>query len=96
MAIADYAKYDALGLAELVAKKDVSAGELVEEAISRIERHNSKLNAVVFKTYDRARSTAKLPLSGRRVCRRARARRSFHRRRRRTTQRSCAGLRARG
>jgi amidase len=64
MAIADYAKYDALGLAELVAKKDVSPGELVEEAIGRIERHNSKLNAVVFKTYDRARSAAKLPLSG--------------------------------
>ncbi len=48
MAIADYAKYDALGLAELVAKKDVSAAELVEEAIGRIERHNSKLIAVVF------------------------------------------------
>lgn len=64
MAIAEYANYDALGLAELVAKKEVSAAELVEEAIGRIERHNSKLNAVVFKTYDRARSAAKLPLSG--------------------------------
>jgi amidase len=58
MAIADYAKYDALGLAELVAKKEVTAAELVEEAIGRIERHNSKLNAVVFKTYERARSAA--------------------------------------
>ena len=64
MAFAQYADYDALGLAELVAKKDVSAAELVEEAIGRIERHDSKLNAVVFKTYDRARSAAKLPLSG--------------------------------
>lgn len=64
MAFADYAKYDALGLAELVAKKEVTAAELVEEAIARIEKHNSKLNAVVFKTFDRARSAAKLPLSG--------------------------------
>ena len=64
MALTNYASYDALGLAELVAKKDVSAAELVEEAIGRIERHNSKLNAVVFKTYERARSAAKLPLTG--------------------------------
>jgi hypothetical protein len=64
MAFAQYANYDAVGLAELVAKKDVTAAELVEEAIGRIERHNSKLNAVVFKTYERARSAAKLPLTG--------------------------------
>jgi amidase len=65
MAFQEYAKYDGLGLAELVAKKDVSAAELVEEAIARAEKHNPKLNAVVFKTYDRARSAAKLPLQGR-------------------------------
>ena len=60
MAFAEYANYDALGLAELVAKKEVSAAELVEEAIARIEKHNPKLNAVIFKTYDRARSAATL------------------------------------
>ena len=64
MAFAQYANYDALGLAELVAKREVSAAELVEEAIARIEKHNPKLNAVIFKTYDRARSAAKLPLQG--------------------------------
>ncbi len=63
MAFADYAKYDGLGLAELVQKKKVKAGELVEEAISRAEALNPKLNCVVFKDYDRARETAagKLP-----------------------------------
>jgi len=46
MAFSEYANYDGLGLAELVRKKKVSASELVEEAIRRIEAHNSKLNAV--------------------------------------------------
>src|SRR5262245_22046938 len=64
MAFAEYAKYDALGLGELVAKKEVTPSELVEEAIARIERHNPKINAVVFKTFDRARSAAKLPQQG--------------------------------
>ena len=63
MAFTEYNKYDGLGLAELVRKKKVSPGELVEEAISRIEAHNPKLNAVVYKLYDRARAAAngKLP-----------------------------------
>src|SRR5262249_20273460 len=33
-----------------------------EEAINRIEKHNPKLNAVVFKTFDRARAAARAPL----------------------------------
>lgn len=64
MAFPDYAKYDGLGLAGLIARKDVSPSELVEEAIARVERHNGKLNAVVYKTFDRARSAAKLPVRG--------------------------------
>jgi len=59
MAFSDYSKYDGLGLAELVRKKQVSPAELVEEAISRIETHNPKLNAVVLPLYDRAREQAK-------------------------------------
>lgn len=59
MGFSEYGKYDGLGLAELVRKKKVSAGELVEEAISRIETHNPKINAVVYKLYDRAREKAK-------------------------------------
>ena len=63
MSIGDYARYDGLGLAELVAKKKVKPVELVEEAIVRAERANPKLNAVVFKDYERARAAAvgKLP-----------------------------------
>jgi amidase len=64
MAFPEYANYDGLGLAELVAKKDVTPLELVEEAIARVEKHNGKLNAVVYRTFDRARSAAALPLRG--------------------------------
>jgi amidase len=58
----DYSDYDGLGLAELVAKKQVTPAELVEAAIDRIERHNPTLNAVVFKGYDDARKQAAGPL----------------------------------
>jgi len=58
MAFADYDKYDGLGLAKLVQNKDVSPSELADEAISRIEKHNPALNAVVHKAYDTARKTA--------------------------------------
>jgi amidase len=54
----DYEKYDGLGLAELVRKKEVKPSELVEEAISRIERLNPQLNAVIHKMYELAREAA--------------------------------------
>jgi len=59
MTFSEYSKHDGLGLAELIRKKKVSPAELVEEAISRIETHNPKINAVVHKLYERARTAAK-------------------------------------
>lgn len=53
-----YADYDGIGLAELVAKKEVTPLELVDAAIERIEKHNPALNAVVYKGYDDARKWA--------------------------------------
>src|SRR5665213_2882078 len=58
MPLTDYADHDALGLAELVRKRQTSPAELVEAAIERIERHNGVLNAVVHKAYDEARKVA--------------------------------------
>lgn len=58
----DYSEYDGLGLAHLVATKQVTPAELAEAAIARIERHNPTLNAVVYKAYDDARARAKAPL----------------------------------
>ena len=54
----EYDKYDGLGLAELVRKKEVKPSELVEEAISRIEKLNPQLNAVIYKMYQLARQAA--------------------------------------
>jgi amidase len=54
----DYDKYDGLGLGEFVRKKEVKPSELVEEAISRIEKLNPQLNAVIYKMYELARKAA--------------------------------------
>ncbi len=62
MPISEYGDLDGLGLAELVKKGEVSALELVEEAISRIEKFIPHLNAVVHKMYDHARELAQGPL----------------------------------
>jgi hypothetical protein len=64
MSFAQYSNYDGLALAELVRKKKVKPSELVEAAIERIERHNPRLNAIVFKAYDEARAKATTKLSG--------------------------------
>ncbi len=51
----DYLKYDGLGLADLVRRKEVKPEELLEAAIARIEAIDPKLNAVVTKMYDEAK-----------------------------------------
>lgn len=54
----EYEQYDGLGLAELVRKREVQPLELVEAAISRIERLNPQVNAVIRPMYDLARQAA--------------------------------------
>ena len=54
----EYGMYDGLGLAELVRKKEITPSELIEEAISRIEKLNPKLNAIIHKMYDLAHQVA--------------------------------------
>ncbi|MEE2983619.1 MAG: amidase, partial [Pseudomonadota bacterium] len=53
---------DATALAELVRKREVSALELIDDAIRRCEQVNGKLNAVVTEMFDRARAEARAPL----------------------------------
>lgn len=53
---------DATGLAELVRRKEVSALELVDDAIAKCEQVNGSLNAVVTEMFDRARDEAEAPL----------------------------------
>ncbi|MGD0022334.1 MAG: amidase, partial [Smithellaceae bacterium] len=58
----EYEKYDGLGLAQLVQKKEVSPLELCEEAIIRIDRINPKINAVIYRMDNLARTAAKGPI----------------------------------
>src|SRR3954453_730714 len=56
MTIKEYGNYDAVGLAALVRGKQVSARELLDEAIARTEKLDPQINAVVVKHYDYARA----------------------------------------
>lgn len=64
MSIAEYSDLDGLAMADLVRRGEVSALELVEEAIKRIELLNPELNAVVYPMYEMARSLAGKKPSG--------------------------------
>jgi Asp-tRNA(Asn)/Glu-tRNA(Gln) amidotransferase A subunit family amidase len=55
-AFADYERYDALGLADLVRRKQVTPAELLEAAIARVESRNKAVNAVVMALYDHGRA----------------------------------------
>ena len=63
MSFPEYDRYDATGLAALVRGGDVSAGELLEEAIGRVARANPSLNVVThrFYAYGRGLIAAGLP-----------------------------------
>jgi amidase len=61
MGMSEYATYDALGLAELVATGKVHPRELVAEAIARIERDNPRINAVIHRMYEVAKKVAEVP-----------------------------------
>ena len=54
--------HDAVGLAALVRRREVSARELVDLAIERIEARNPALNAVIHRQYERAQREADGPL----------------------------------
>ncbi|MGP9811003.1 amidase [Rhodopseudomonas sp. NSM] len=56
MALKEYGDYDAVGLAELVRRKQVTPGELLDEAIARTEALDPKLNAVVVRHDDYAKA----------------------------------------
>ena len=53
MKVAEYASYDGLGLAELVAKKQVTPKELATTAAAAIETANGKVGAVCETYADR-------------------------------------------
>src|SRR5512147_1738501 len=54
MAFKEYGNYDAVGLAALVRKKQVTPKELLDEAIARTAKVDPEINAVVVRHYDYA------------------------------------------
>jgi Asp-tRNA(Asn)/Glu-tRNA(Gln) amidotransferase A subunit family amidase len=60
--IPEYERLDAIGLATLIARREVTALEVLEETIAQAEKFNTAINAVILKLYDQARAVAKAPL----------------------------------
>ena len=56
MQLAEYARYDGLGLAELVRNKEVTAKELANLALAGVRALNPKLNAVIRTVFRKIRS----------------------------------------
>jgi amidase len=56
MRFEEYRGHDATGLAELVARREVSAGELLDLAAARMAAVNPQINAVVQDLTERARA----------------------------------------
>lgn len=54
MIFSDYDAHDALSLADLVRRREVSAGDLLETAIARVEAVDPQLNTVVHRHFDLA------------------------------------------
>ncbi|WP_298190057.1 amidase [uncultured Pseudomonas sp.] len=59
IAFSEYRQHDAVALAELLRRGEVSASELLEVAIARTEQVNPSVNAVVLKHYELARELVK-------------------------------------
>jgi amidase len=64
MNVEDYLQFDAIGLAALVARREVSAAEVLDAALERMARINATVNAVILDLSAEARIQAAQPLSG--------------------------------
>jgi amidase len=64
MQFEDYRRHDAVGLAGLVAKGEVSAVELLDAALERMGQVNPAINAVTQDLSERARKQAQGPAAG--------------------------------
>jgi amidase len=61
-AIPEYDRLDAMDLAALIARREVTALEVLDTAIERAEQRNPAINALTLRLYDRARDAAKAAL----------------------------------
>lgn len=64
MNINEYMQYDGLGLAELVAKMQVTPQELLNLALARSQQTNPEINAIIVPMHDYAHERSQQALSG--------------------------------
>ncbi len=69
MTIREYVTWDAIKIAQLIKNKEISPEEILEEAISRAEKINPNINAIICPLYDHAKKDIKnlditFPLAG--------------------------------
>lgn len=64
MKTVSYMEYDGIGLAQLLKNKEISAEELLESVILRIEKVNPSINAVIYKMYEKAKKELEKGVSG--------------------------------
>lgn len=64
MNVGDYLKHDAIGLATLIAQREVTAAEVLEAALQRMAAVNPKINAVTVEMSASAREQAQRVLEG--------------------------------
>lgn len=60
----EYLRYDMMGLAGLIARREVSALEVLEAALERMRLANPRINAITLDLSERARKEAAGPLDG--------------------------------
>ncbi|MGH6999543.1 MAG: hypothetical protein ACREEO_15215, partial [Phenylobacterium sp.] len=60
----EYLEHDAVGLAGLIARREVSAAEVLEAAVGRLEAVNPAINAVIYTDLAGARAEAARPGPG--------------------------------
>ena len=61
----ELARYDGLGLADLVRRREVSATELLDASIARVEALNPEINAVVTRLSPATTSCSRRRCAGR-------------------------------
>ena len=64
MNLAEYARYDGLGLAELIRSKEVTVQEVLESALAGVDKINLEINAVIEIYDDCAAKADQLPIPG--------------------------------
>ena len=64
MKFSDYRRFDAVGLAELVSRKETSPAELLQAALSRAAQVQPQLNPIVLDMSEQGRAAAAGPIKG--------------------------------